>query len=140
MTRTLQIAAFALVVACAEAPANPPAQMKQTKAPRRLPEQWNLDSPLASRHVPDCQADNITAEAIAFLKQDVECEFRLEIDEAGKVREATLSRRQPPQGHERLLEHAKTCVELITFARPPHQPYQMNTVVKCAARTRSWPE
>ncbi len=142
MTRILQIVGPALMlVACAaETPSDPPTYTRQTASVPDVPEFWHLDAPLASRDVPQCPPDNVTAEVIAFLKNDVEFTFVVQVDGAGKVREAKLVQARP-RGHDlRLLNHAQRCVALITFAEPPHQPYQMNTIVKFSARKRSRPE
>ncbi|HUP59989.1 MAG TPA: hypothetical protein VNA69_06180 [Thermoanaerobaculia bacterium] len=82
----------------------------------------------------------MTAEAIALLKNDVEFEFIVDVDGTGKVHHAKIARSRPPDGHLRLLNYAQRCVEAISFAAPPHQPYQMNTIVKFSAQKRAWPE
>lgn len=141
MTRILPwVGIGALLVACsAETPMRPPAQPKQQPLAWSVPDSWDIDAPLPARREPDCQADNITSETIAFLREDVAIEFLVNVDDKGKVVAPEQIGSTPPK-YARLLEHARKCVGLIVFVEPPKQPYQMNITVKFPARERTWPE
>ncbi len=138
MTRILHVVGIGvLLVACsAETPIRPPAQRKQRAPVVSVSESWDLDAPLVASRVPDCPADNITAEAIAFLREDVAIEFLVTLDATGKVIAVEPARSTPPK-YARLLEHARRCLRLVAFGAPPKQPYQMKATVKFPARTHS---
>jgi hypothetical protein len=120
---------------------NPPRRVAQSSSKTVALVGPQLEPTLKAVRTPKCPHDNISAETVAFLKQEVRFEFAVSVVSSGSVQQVTLLRVTPPNfSNSRLAEYAQKCLVTAVFSKPPHVPYRMSVAVQFPGRSPvDWP-